>query len=243
MLEINRIHNSDCFEGIKLIDDKSINCIITDPPFNLTNYEWDKIINFDKLWIEYKRIIKDNGVIIIFGSQPFTSLLICSNLEWFKYEIIWIKHQATNPMFAKKGILKCHENICVFYKNQPSYNPQLEYDKPYSKFESRIGKKIGAAYNSINSEHRNNPNGERYPVSFLYYPNPNKNKYHPNQKPLDLIKYLIMTYTNENDLILDSFIGGGQTAIASRKLNRNFIGFENNEIYYKISCERIGQKC
>jgi len=204
---IQNVILGDCLIEMQKFPDKYFDAIITDPPFGQTFCEWDKIVDFSKLWAEYNRITKETSPIIIFSSQPFTSLLITSNLQDFKYELVWIKHQATNPMFAKKGILKIHENICIFYKKSPTYNPQFEYDKSYSKFNSRIGKKIGEIYGDINSEHRDNPTGERYPVSLLYFPNPNKNKFHPTEKPILLLEYLIKTYTNEKNLILDGFSG------------------------------------
>lgn len=230
----------DCLELMKDIPDKSIDMILCDLPFQVTSCSWDIIIPFDKLWSSYNRICKDKASIILFGTQPFTSKLILSNEKDFKYEIIWIKHQSTNPMFAKKGILKAHENICVFYKNQPTYNPQIEYDKPYGGFKSRLGKKVGEVYgDNLKSQHRDNPDGERYPVSFIYFSNPNKNKQHPTQKPLALCEYLIKTYTNENDTVLDNCMGSGTTCLAAKNLNRQFIGIEKEKEYYDICVKRI----
>ena len=225
---------------MKNIPDKSVDMILCDLPYGTTACKWDTIIPFDKLWEQYERVIKDNGAIVLTASQPFTSLLICSNLKLFRYEIIWVKHQATNPMFAKKGILKAHENVCIFYKKQSTYNPQLEYDKPYGGFKTRLGKKIGEAYGeNINSQHRDNPDGSRYPVSFVYFGNPNKDKVHPTQKPAALMEYLIKTYTNEGDLILDNCAGSGSTLVAAKNLNRQFIGIEKEENYYNIAKERL----
>ena len=162
--------HGDCLEKMKDIPDKSVDMVLCDLPYGTTACKWDVLIPFNELWRQYNRICKENAAIVLTGSQPFTSLLISSNLNDFRYELIWIKHQATNPMFAKKGILKAHENICVFYKNLPTYNPQLEYDIPYGGFKSRLGKKIGEAYGTnLESQHRDNPNGERYPVSFIYF--------------------------------------------------------------------------
>jgi len=230
----------DCLDLMKNISTQSVDMILCDLPYGTTACSWDCIIPFEDLWLNYNRIIKENGTVVLTGSQPFTSKLICSNIEDFKYEIIWIKHQATNPMFSKKGILKAHENICVFYRKQPTYNPQIEYDKPYGGFKSRLGKKIGEAYGEIlDSQHRDNPDGERYPVSFVYFANVNKDKMHPTQKPVELMEYLIKTYTNEGDLILDNCAGSGSTLVAAKNLNRQFIGIEKEQKYYDIIINRL----
>lgn len=230
----------DCLEKMDNVPDKSVDMVLCDLPYGTTACKWDSIIPMDKLWLHYERITKDNAAIVLTSSQPFTSLLICSNINLFKYEIIWIKHQATNPMFAKKGVLKAHENILVFYKNSPTYNPQIEYDKPYGGFKTRLGKKVGEVYGAnLDSQHRNNPDGERYPVSFVYFSNPNKNKQHPTEKPLSLCEYLIKTYTNEGDLVLDNTMGSGTTCLAAKNLNRQFIGIEKEEKYFNIAKERI----
>ena len=238
----NSLILGDCLEIMPQIADKSVDMICTDLPYQVTNLSWDTLIPFAPLWAQYERIIKDNGAIILTGTQPFTSQLICSNLKLFKYEIIWIKHQATNPMFAKKGILKAHENICVFYKNSPAYNPQLEYDEPYGGFKSRLGKKIGEVYGeNLKSQHRDNPDGARYPVSFVYFANPNKGKIHPTEKPVALLEYLIKTFSNPNDLVLDSCGGSGSLAIAALNTNRNFIAIEKNEEIYEKARNRISK--
>ncbi len=238
-LKKQQIINGNCLEELPKIPTGSIDMILTDLPFQVTACSWDSVIPFDHLWNEYRRVIKDNGAIVLFGTQPFTTALNASAADIFRYELIWVKHQATNPMFAKKGPLKIHENISIFYKNLPTYNPQFEYDKPYGKFKSRIGKKIGEVYSKLDSEHRDNPTGERYPVSLLYFPNPNKGKIHPTQKPVDLCEYLIKTYTNEGDLVLDSCAGGFTTAIAAINTNRQFVCIEKEEKYYRLGKERI----
>lgn len=232
--------HGDCLEVMPAITDKSVDLIITDLPYEVSACAWDSIIPFDKLWPQYERIIKDNGAIVLTGTQPFTSKLICSNLKLFRYEIIWIKHQATNPMFAKKGILKAHENICVFYKNAPTYNPQIEYDKPYGGFKTRLGKKVGEVYGkNLESQHRDNPEGARYPVSFVYFANPNKNKIHPTEKPVALLEYLIKTFSNEGDLVLDSCAGSGSLGVAAANTKRDFILIEKDEVIFTKMRHRI----
>jgi len=240
MMEINKIYNEDCLIGMQRIPDKSIDMILCDLPYGTSACKWDVVIPFEPLWEQYKRIIKDNGAIVLFGSQPFTSALVMSSPELFRYEIIWIKHQATNPMFAKKGFLKAHENILVFYDKLPTYNPIIEYDKPYGGFKTRLGKKVGEVYGAcLDSQHRENPNGERCPVSFVYFSNTNIKKQHPTQKPVPLMEYLIKTYTNEGELVLDNCIGSGTTAIACINTNRNYIGFELDKGYFEIAQNRI----
>lgn len=232
----------DCLVEMQNIPDKSIDMICADLPYGTTACKWDTIIPFEPLWEQYKRIIKDNGAIVLFGSQPFTSALVMSNPKMFRYEIIWIKHQATNPMFAKKGFLKAHENILVFYDKLPTYNPIIEYDKPYGGFKTRLGKKVGEVYGAcLDSQHRENPNGERYPVSFVYFSNTNIKKQHPTQKPVTLFEYLIKTYTNEGETVLDNTCGSGSTGVACVNTNRNFIGIEMDEAYFEIASKRINE--
>jgi site-specific DNA-methyltransferase (adenine-specific) len=231
---LNTTHLGDCLDILKDIPDNSIDMVLCDLPYQMTASQWDKEIPLDKLWNQYNRVAKENAAFVLFGSQPFTSRLVMSNYDNFRYEIIWVKHQATNPMFAKKGVLKCHENISVFYRKLPTYNPQIEYDNPYSGFKSRIGKKIGEAYNNLDSTHRDNPTGERYPVSFLYYANPSKGKTHPNEKPLDLIRYLVRTFSNEGDLVLDNCAGSFVTGEACVKENRYYLLMEKDTNYFSL---------
>lgn len=237
MIEINKVYNADCLEKMKEIDEKSIDMILCDPPYEVSVCEWDKIIPFDKLWEQYKRIRKDNAPILIFGKQPFTTLVNMSNLDEFKYEIIWRKQQATNPMCAKTRIMPIHENISVFYKEQCTYNPQMSYGhRCYGSFNG--DKNIGEIYGDIKSSHRECSDGSRYPVSVLEYNNV-RGDIHPTQKPIALLEYLIKTYTNEGDLVLDNCSGSGSTLIACFNAKRNYIGIEKNEEYYKASLERL----
>ena len=233
-----KLLQGDCLELMKDIPDKSIDMILCDLPYGTTACKWDVIIPFEPLWKQYNRIIKDNGAVVLFGSQPFTSKLIQSNLKNFRYELIWEKQQGTNPMFAKKGILKKHENICVFYKKQPTYNPQMSYgNKNYSAFSSK-NKNIGEIYGDLKSKHRECNDGSRYPTSILRF-NTERTKYHPTQKPLLLCEYLIKTYTNGGDTVLDNCMGSGSTGVACVNTNRNFIGIELDEDYFNIAKERI----
>ena len=227
----------DCLVEMQNIPDKSIDAIICDLPYGTTQCKWDTIIPFDKLWAQYKRIIKDNGAIVLFGSQPFTSALVMSNTKWFKYEIIWNKKRPSNPMLAKKQMLKVHENIIIFSNGTCNYFPQglLKTDKPRggqnpSKTELGFGKSAKEKYVQ---EFYN------YPKSIQEFGTDNSKNVHPAQKSLNLIEMLVKTYTNEGDIILDNCMGSGTTGVACKNLNRNFIGIEMDDKYFEIAKNRI----
>lgn len=237
MNEINKIYNEECLEGMKKIKDKSIDMILCDLPYGTTACKWDTIIPFDSLWEQYERVIKDNGAILLTGSQPFTSKLVASNEKLFKYELIWEKTIATNFMLVKKQPAKKHENILVFYKKQPVYNPQMEMGKPYSDKARKRTVGVHGDKETIKKPIENK--GTRYPSSVQKFSNGNNKTFHPTQKPLDLFEYLIKTYTNEGDVVLDNCMGSGTTAVACINTNRNYIGFELEKDYYSLSLERI----
>lgn len=239
MIELNKIHQGDCLEVMKLIDDKSIDMILCDLPYGTTNCKWDTIIPLDKLWEQYERIIKDNGAIVLTAQTPFDKVLGCSNLKLLRYEWIWEKTMATGGMNANKMPLKASENILVFYKKLPTYNPIKTSGKPYVK--KRDKEKIKGVYknNGLQKTFLKINNGERYPRNIIKISNPNHKSLHPTQKPLALFEYLIKTYTNEGDLVLDNCMGSGTTAIASIKTNRNFIGIELEKEYVNIASQRI----
>lgn len=223
-----------------LLQDKSIDMILCDLPYGTTRNKWDSIIPLDKLWLEYERVIKDNGVIVLTAQTPFDKVLGCSNLKMLRYEWIWEKTSATGHLNAKKMPMKAHENILVFYKKLPTYNPQKTYghERKVSKAEHKINCVMTSNYN----EHglTTYDSTERYPRSVLKFPtDKQKEALHPTQKPVALFEYLIRTYTNENDLVLDNCIGSGTTAISCINTNRRYIGFEDNEKYYNLACERI----
>ncbi len=243
MLEINKIYNQDCLEGMKYIKNKSIDMILCDLPYGTTKNKWDIIIPFQPLWEQYERIIKDNGAIVLTCSQPFTSMLLMSNQKLFRYSLVWEKTTPTGHLNAKKMFLRIHEDILVFYKSLPIYNPQKTtgHKRKVSKAEHKIncvettnyGKHGLTTYDST----------ERYPTSILKFAtDKQKSALHPTQKPIALFEYLIKTYTNENDLILDNCIGSGTTAIAAINTNRNYIGFENDKDYYDIANKRIQER-
>lgn len=220
---------------MKNIPNKSIDMILCDLPYGTTHNKWDNVIPMEPLWEQYNRIIKDHGAIVLFSQMPFGASLIMSNPKMFRYEWIWEKNQAAGFLNAKKMPLRKHENILVFYKHLPTYNPQglIKLDEPIQKEGSanRNGKNYGVADKSFIRTHKN------YPTDIITFSK--DTGYHPTQKPVDLLEYLIKTYTNEGDLVLDNCMGSGSTGVACVNTNRDFIGMELNEEYFKIACERI----
>lgn len=224
----------DCLEIMKDISDKSIDMILCDLPYGTTKNKWDSIIPLNELWEQYERIIKDNGAIVLFSQMPFTAELVNSNLKLFRYEWIWKKENGTGFLNAKKMPLKIHENILVFYKKLPTYNPQMRTGfKPYKCKQGRHSTNYGA----YEQGHITESNGERYPIDIIEFKK--DTGLHPTQKPVALLEYLIKTYTNEGDVVLDNCMGSGTTGVACKKLNRNFIGIELDEKYFNIAKERI----
>ena len=230
-LVLNKIYNEDCLEGMKKIDNKSIDMILCDLPYGTTGYKWDTIIPVGELWEQYERIIKDNGAIVLTAQTPFDKVLGYSNLKLLRYEWIWKKESGTGFFNAKKMPLKIHENILVFYKKLPTYNPQMREGKPYT---IRQGCASTNYRNYTAKEIITVNDGKRYPLSVLEYQR-DKEKIHPTQKPVALFEYLIKTYTNEGETVLDNCMGSGTTAIACLNTNRNFIGFELDKGYFDIA--------
>ena len=241
MLKLNEIYLGNCLDIMKDINDKSVDMILADLPFGSTNCQWDSQINLQELWIQYERIIKDHGVIALFAQTPFDKVLGCSNLKLLRYEWIWEKPQATGHLNAKKMPMKSHENILIYYKKLPTYNPIKTYNHKrkistaYHKRNTSTGEIYGKCddFSDYNST-------ERYPRSIQIFPSDKqKLNLHSTQKPLALCEYLIKTYTNEDYLVLDNVCGSGTTGVACRKLNRNFIMIENNLDFYNISLNRL----
>ncbi len=242
-IQENKIYNLDCLEGMKYIKEKSVDLILCDLPYGITQNYWDKVIDLDKLWVQYERIIKDSGNIILFSSKPFTTKLINSKEKLFRYEIIWLKNKGSNCYTAEERPLNAHENILVFYKKKGTYNVIKESD--YELSNKAVSKPIRATrnYGKTNKINISMPTTERYPISVIYYPVVNGNSKdktdHSAQKPIPLIEWLINVYSNENDVVLDNCIGSGTTAIACIRSNRHYIGFEIVERFYKMALERI----
>ena len=240
-MKINEIYKGDCLELMpKHVEDKSIDMIFCDLPYGTTVCKWDTIIPFDKLWSEYERVIKDNGVILLFGNEPFSSVLRTSNLKLYRYDWIWEKTKATGFQNSKIQPMRKYENLSVFYKHKPTYNPQGLVNKEDRKTNVRSG--------NIKNEHSFNTYKGKKPVAeFTNYPT-NIIKFknasgaghlHPTMKPLSLIEYMIRTYTNEGDLILDNTCGSGTTGLGAKNLNRNYIMMEQDPKYYEIACKRV----
>ena len=235
MIELNKIYNEDCLEGMKKIPNGSIDMILCDLPYGTTACKWDTIIPFKPLWEQYERVIKDNGAIVLTASQPFTSALIMSNIKMYRYNWVYEKNKSSNFMLAKKQPLKNFEDVCVFYKKQPTYIPQMEWVGVKDKRKKINQKKRYSELHGseITSYSHSRDNGWRYPKAVKLFNNADtRNVVHPTQKPVALFEYLIRTYTNKGDTVLDNCMGSGTTAIACLNTERNFIGFELNEEYY-----------
>jgi len=236
MIELNRIYNEDCLEGMKRIPDKSIDMILCDLPYGTTACKWDTVIPFEPLWEQYERIIKDNGAIVLTASQPFTSELVMSNPRMFKNEWIWKKQKPTNFYQVKQQPLKEHESILIFAKKRINYNPQGTITV---SVKSGRKNKSSNLYSDYDGGDYVQTVGN-YPRSILAYPTEgDKKRLHPTQKPVALFEYLIKTYTNEGETVLDNCIGSGTTAIACINTKRNYIGFELDKHYCDIANERI----
>ena len=235
--------NADCFDVFPFIEDKSIDAIICDLPYGTTACKWDSVLPFDKLWKEYERIIKPNGAIVLFGSQPFTSALIMSNPKLFKYELIWQKSRPSNFPLAKKQPLKYHENILVFYNKQPTYNPIMTKGEKNHRTKICRGKNniIGDDGTGVGWE---NTSDVKYPKSVITIKSTDSTKNeHSTQKPLELMEYLVKTYTNEGDMVLDNTMGSGTTNLGCIKLNRKSIGIEKEKQYYDVAVRRASEYC
>ena len=237
---IRLINGEALAEMDKLIEEGVVvDAIITDPPYGTTACNWDSIIPLEPMWEQLKRVTKDNGAICLFGSEPFSSALRMSNIKMFKYDIIWDKNQSGNPLLANKQVMKSHEIISLFYKKQCTYNPQMEErGKPRHKgTKQKLNENSFLGSGTIDTRSFNNL---YYPKSVLKISNANKKgKVHPTQKPVALMEYLIKTYTNENELVLDFTMGSGTTGVACVNLNRDFIGIEMDEEYFNIAKTRI----
>ena len=226
----NTLFEGDCLEIMKQFPDHSIDMVLCDLPYGTTQNKWDTIINFDDLWQQYHRIVKPNGAIVLTGQGLFTAKLILSNEKYFKYKIVWEKSKPTNFLNAKKQPLRKHEDICIFYRKQPTYNPQMTEGKPYNKGIRRD--QLTGSYGSFKPVLRTS-DGERYPIDVVYFKTAESEPYgqviHPTQKPVELGRYLIKTYSNEGDLILDNSFGSGSFLLAAALENRKFCGIELNQ--------------
>lgn len=253
----NKIYNEDCLEGMKRIPSGSVDMVLCDLPYGTTQLKWDICLPFDKLWGHWLRVCKTNAAIVLFSSQPFTTDLINSNRKLFRYEIIWDKVTKTNFYDAHRRPMKSHENILVFYQKQPTYNP-IKHSighidrKPRknSDFAVTSGNFVGKVNTRKAEEYLYKDDGTRFPGTIIQISNWNgalfgdtrRCKKHPTAKPVELFEYLIKTYTNKGDTVLDNCMGSGTTAVAAVNTGRNFIGFETDADYFRIANERVEQK-
>ena len=236
VLEVNKIYCGDCLEVMKEIPDDSIDMILCDLPQGITQNKWDIALSFDLLWKQYERVAKDNAAIVLFGNQPFSSQLVCSNLSLFKYEWIWEKDKATGHLNANKRPMKSHEQILIFYKSLPVYNPQKYIGNPCHSRGLATGT-IGKTTNYGKHIGVETTGNMKFPLSIIKF---NKEwGLHPTQKPISLLEYFINTYTDENALVLDNCIGSGATAVACINTKRNFIGIELSQEYCDIARKQI----
>ena len=242
------LFNADCMDILPLIPDKSVQLILADLPYGTTGCKWDSVIPFEPLWEQYERIIKDNGAIVLFGSQPFSSALIMSNPKLFKYEWIWEKSKTSNYVHCKYQPLKAHENILVFSKYPSAqnsakknmvYNPQFTKAEPYNKG------KVSNSNNVLTGGRKERVevkslDGKRYPRSVQYFRTAEcENQIHPTQKPIELLKYLVATYSDTGEMVLDNVMGSGTCPLAAKELNRSFIGIEKEVKYYDLAVARV----
>lgn len=240
------LYHQDCLKQMCCIKPKSVDLILCDLPFGTTSCKWDSNIPLDRLWALYKQILKEGGAVVLFSSQPFTTDLINSNREWFKYELIWDKIGGSNFQLSKIQPLKRHENILVFGKGKVTYNPQMKLrnkPKDYSN-SSYDALKNGMHFNSNDFESAKKIRTEKYPDSIITLSSQSKecnnvNRIHNTQKPVELLEYLINTYTNDGEMVLDNCMGSGSTMVACKNLNRNGIGIELEEEYFNIAVNRI----
>ena len=234
------LYNGDCLELMKEIPTGSIDMILCDLPYGTTQNKWDSVIPLTELWREYKRIIKPKGVIALSSQGIFTAKLILSNEGWFKYKFVWVKSKPTNFLNARRQPLRQHEDICIFYGSQPNYYPVMSPGKPYNKGVRKA--QFTGSYGDFKPVQVKS-DGERFPTDTLYCKTAESETggrvWHPTQKPVELMEYMIKTYTNEGDLVLDNCMGSGTTGVACKNLNRLFMGMEMNEEYFKIATKRI----
>jgi DNA modification methylase len=234
---MNNLMLGDCLERMKEIPDGSVDMVLADPPYGTTSCKWDTVIDLPLMWEQLKRVIKPNGAIVLFGAEPFSSVLRISNINQYKYDWVWNKKNSGSGLLAKKQPLRIVENVMVFYAKQSTYKPIME--KGLMRNKKSYGSRKGSVTGEI-KESQNNVNDDYYPKNIIEISNSvNKGKQHPTQKPAALMEYLIKTYTNEGETVLDFTIGSGTTGVAAKNLGRKFIGIEMDETYFEIAKQRI----
>lgn len=249
MIEYNKIYNEDCLIGMKNIPNRSVELILTDPPYGLSAAKWDEVLPMNKLWTEYKRVITDNGVIVMFGQEPFSSRLRLSNLPMYRFDITWMKQKPSNFQLMNYQPGRMTENIMVFSKSKAcytrngvhmTYNPQLiKRQKPRKSNVKIYGH--ASLLHSYHTEDNMKIYEYRQPHNIVKYNTVTKNKRHPTEKPVELLEYLIKTFSNEGDIVLDSCMGVGSTCVAAKETHRKYIGFETDLNYFNIANERLNE--
>lgn len=234
-----QLYQGDCLEIMKQIPDRSVNFILTDPPYGTTVCKWDNVIPFEPMWEQLNRIVKPNGVIALFGTEPFSSKLRLSNIKNYKYDWVWEKSKATGFLNAKKQPLRAYENISIFYYSQPNYQPQITQGVAYNKGVRKL-QTLDDVYGKFNQVEVKSE-GKRYPRNVIYFKTAESEGkvYHKTQKPVALLEYLIKTYTIEGETVLDFTMGSGSTGEACLRTNRNFIGIEKEGNYFNIAKDRL----
>lgn len=230
--------NGDCLKLMQDIPDGSVDLVLCDPPYGTTDCKWDSVLPFDQLWAEYNRLLKPDGAAVLFSAQPFTTQLISSNRKNFRYCWYWVKNQATGFTFAKHQPLRRVEDVCVFYRKRPTYNPQglREIENPKARRKRRPHREHIYKMSTLLNEYT--PRYTNYPKNVLQFNS--ERGYHPTQKPVPLLEYLVRTYTNPGDTVLDNCMGSGSTGVAVKRVGgRHFIGIEQNKVYFDIARERI----
>jgi site-specific DNA-methyltransferase (adenine-specific) len=230
------LYFGDCLEILPTLGPNSVDLLLADLPYGTTACKWDSVIPLGSLWTDLNRVCKGNAAMVFTAAQPFTTLLASSNLKNFRYEWIWEKPQGTNPMNAKVMPMKSHENVLIFYRKKPTYNPQMWFSTPYGGFSSETSKIGEVYYGDVKSKHRDNPEGSRYPKTVLRFKQ--EKGFHPTQKPVAMMEYFIKTYSNVGDTVLDCTMGSGTTGVACVNTGRNFVGIESDPAYFAVAEKR-----
>lgn len=241
------LYHGDCLEGMKSLPDQTVNLILADLPYGTTNITWDSVIPFDLLWKEYRRVLSGGGCVVLFGSGMFTARLMLSKPDWYKYDLVWDKNKCGSPGLAKVRPMRVHEDILIFAPGKTVYNPQMETGEAYSRRAPKQVRCNNHGYGFENESGITNE-GTRYPKSVLKISRDfsAQQQVHPTQKPVPLLEWLIKTYSNERDTVLDNVMGSGSTGVAAANTNRRFIGMEREQSYFEIAksriCEAFNQK-
>jgi site-specific DNA-methyltransferase (adenine-specific) len=236
-MELDVIFNEDCIQGMNKLPDRCVDMVLCDLPYGTTRNKWDCIIPFAELWAHYRRIVKENGAVVLFADGIFTAQLIQSNMAMWKYNLVWDKQRGCDFLNANVKPMKSHEDIVVFYEKKPVYNKQFWFSTPYKRQKNGA---LSDNYGDRKEAFSESEDGKRNPLTILSFPKDSK-RLHPTQKPIALLEYLIKTYTNEGDVVLDNCFGSGSTLVAAVNTNRHYIGYELDTAYFDIACSRLDE--